>query len=120
MTADRTCTAIFGAAFTDPTLTPGDTVVRAIHVTELRSRIDELRIAAGLPAFAWTTTPLTPGVIVSTVHVDELRTGLRQAYEASGRTLVLATDSGALDGLLIKAAHFRELREAVAVLEAGS
>jgi glucose/arabinose dehydrogenase len=119
MSADRTCTALFGGPFTDPSLTPGASSIRAVHISELRTRIDALRIAAGLPAYGWTDAELPPLTVVKAVHLAELRTALGQAYTANQRTLQLTTDPGSLLGLPIRAAHILELREAVVGLESG-
>ncbi len=39
--------------FIDPALTPGETVVRSVHVTELRETVDALRTRCGLGAAVW-------------------------------------------------------------------
>ena len=62
--------------FTDDLLQPGVTAVKAIHFTELRTRIDALRSAAGLLRFPWTDPVLRAGVTrVRRVHLLELRVG---------------------------------------------
>jgi uncharacterized protein DUF4082/Big-like domain-containing protein/fibronectin type III domain protein len=48
-------------ALTDDPLTARSTPIRAAHITELRAAIDTLRVARGLPTFAWTDPVLTPG-----------------------------------------------------------
>ena len=48
-------------AFTDDPLQPGVTVVKAIHITELRSAIATKRQKAGLSSPAWTDANLTTG-----------------------------------------------------------
>ena len=54
LTATQSFTVTVGAArpFTDEVIRPGVTPVRAVHFTELRTRIDGLRSAAGLGRFA--------------------------------------------------------------------
>ena len=99
---------------------PEVTPVRAVHFQELRTRIDALRVRAGLPAFAWTDRVLTPGVTpVGRVHVTELRTALRAAYAAAGRPVPRYTDARVTPGTTpIRASHITELRAAVVELEA--
>ena len=68
------------AAFTDDPLVPGVTPVRAVHLLELRARIDALRRRAGLPAFGWTDAQVVPGVTPArAAHLLELRSALGDA-----------------------------------------
>ena len=55
---------------------PGATV-KAIHVTELRARLDEARAAIGVPAMVYTDPSLAAGDVVKAVHVQELRAGVK-------------------------------------------
>ena len=96
--ATQSFTVVVGAAqpFTDDVIRPGVTPVRAVHFTELRTRIDGLRSAAGLGRFAWTDPVLTAGVTpVRLVHLLELRSALAEAYEAAGRPAPRWTERGA-------------------------
>ena len=114
-----TVTVARTAPFTDDPLRPGVTPVRAVHVTELRTRIDGLRRAAGLGPFAWTDPVLTPGVTpVRLAHLRELRAALAQAYAAAGRPVPRWTDASPVAGTTpIRAVHLTELRTAVRALE---
>jgi hypothetical protein len=72
--------------FTDDPLVPGVTMIQAVHITELRARIDALRIRYGLAAFSWTDPSLTVGVtLVRAQHILDLRTALAEAYAAAGQ-----------------------------------
>jgi hypothetical protein len=51
------------AQFTDDPLTPG-TPIKAVHVIELRTAINNLRAVFSLPAFVFTDSTLTPRVTV--------------------------------------------------------
>ncbi len=106
-------------AFTDDPLQPGVTPVKAVHFTELRTRIDALRSAAGLLRFSWTDPVLRVGVTrVRRVHLIELRAALVEAYRASGRSAPRWTDALLAAGSTpIWAAHLMELRAAVLALE---
>ena len=112
-------TTTVSASFTDDPLLPGVTPVKAVHFTELRTRIDALRRARGLPAFPWTDRVLTAGVTrVRLAHLLELRTALAEAYAASGRSPPGWTDATPVSGSTrIRAAHLMELRTAVLSLE---
>jgi hypothetical protein len=59
---------------TDPVLTPGVTPVRALHLTELRTALAAVFVAAGLPPRIYTDDPVMP---VRAVHVNELRQAIR-------------------------------------------
>ena len=72
--------------FTDHPIVAGETPVRAIHVTELRARIDALRTREGLTSYGWTDPVLTAGVTPARlVHLLEMRRALAAAYGAAGR-----------------------------------
>ncbi len=45
-------------------LVPRVTVIKAVHVTDLRLAIDQERTRRGLGAFSWTDPVLTPGITV--------------------------------------------------------
>ena len=122
LTATQTFSVTVGsssAPFTDPEIVPGVTPVRAVHYTELRTRIDGLPTAARLGGFAWTDPVLTAGVTrVRLLHLLELRSALAAAYAAAGRTAPSWTDPAPAPGATpIRAAHLMELRAAVSALE---
>ena len=114
-----TVTATATGSFIDDPLVPGVTPVKAVHFTELRTRIDGLRVRAGLQRFAWTDPVLAAGVTpVKLVHLLELRSALEAAYEAVGRSAPSYTDAAAAAGrTLIRTTHLMELRAAVVALE---
>ena len=105
--------------FTDDPIMPGVTPIKAVHFTELRTRIDALRSAGGLARFSWTDPVLRPGVTrVRRVHLLELRQALAEAYSAAGRAAPRWTDASPAAGSTpIRAAHVTELRAAVLALE---
>jgi hypothetical protein len=112
-------TAVFAQAFTDDPLVVRSTLVKAVHVTELRQAIDTLRSRWGLAAFAWTDPALavrsTP---VKAQHLTDLRTALNHTYTKAGRTVPTYTDPTLTARVtLIKASHANELRSAVRSLE---
>ena len=105
--------------FTDDPLQPGATPVKAVHFTELRTRIDALRRAGGLPAVPWTDPVLSAGVTrVRLVHLLELREALAAAHRAAGRSSPGWTDAAPAAGSTpIRTVHLMELRTAVLALE---
>ena len=114
-----TVSTTVSGSFTDDPLQPGVTPVKAVHFTELRTRIDALRAGTDLGRFAWTDLVLRAGVTpVRRVHLLELRAALVEVYRASGRTTPRWTDTSPAAGTTpIRAAHVRELRAAVLALE---
>ena len=101
--------------FTDDPLVPRVTAVKAVHVAELRQRIDELRVRAGLSLFSWTDAVVSQGATpVRAVHLAELRTALLAVYAALSRTPPTFTPPSIVAGVtVIAAAHVAELRAAV-------
>jgi hypothetical protein len=103
--------------FTDDPLAAG-TIVKAVHITELRMRIDALRAAHALPAYSWTDPTLTPGSnVVRAQHIVDLRTALSEAYGAAAVAPPAYTDPGLAAGTTIRTLHITELRGAVVALE---
>ena len=93
--------------------------MKAVHLVELRLRVDALRRAHGLAAFAWTDAVIEPGATpVRAVHPTELRTALDEVYDAAGRVRPRYADASLRAGAtVIRAAHFLELRSAIVTLE---
>jgi hypothetical protein len=115
----RGVTARFSRVFTDPTLTPLTSIVRAVHFTELRSAIDTLRARQGLTAFGWSDPSLATGATtIKQTHVAELRSAVSAVYAARGLSAPAWTDptiTPAATG--VRAVHITELRAAVLALQ---
>jgi hypothetical protein len=107
-------------SFTDTPLTVGVTPIKAVHVTELRTRIQAQRTRFGLGTFNYTTSTLTAGATTIKVSdIAELRQALAEAYTAAGVAIPTYTDPALTAGATtIKAVHITELRSAVIALEA--
>lgn len=102
------------APFTDSTLTAGTSGVKAVHVNELRARINALRGKYGLGAFSFTDATLTIGATaILGLHVVELRTALAEVYTAASLSAPTYTDPTIGTGTTLKAVHIAELRTAV-------
>lgn len=88
-----------------------NTMIKVIHVTELRVNIDVLRGRQGLAAFSWTDPVLTShSSNIKAVHLNELRNALEPVI--GSRTWTDDTIQPRVT--TVKAAHFNELRSAVA------
>jgi hypothetical protein len=104
--------------FVDDPLTPRETTVKAIHIEELRERVNALRQWNGLEAATWSTaTESLRGLAVGRAQIEELRSALDPVYVALGQPTPSYTDASPIGGsTLIKAAHVAELRAAVAAV----
>jgi len=72
----RSLAGLSPVVWTDSTLTPKVTVVKKIHVDELRTRLDEAFMKLGCTSSSRTYTDptLTPKVtVIKNVHIDQLR-----------------------------------------------
>jgi hypothetical protein len=95
-------------AFTDQPVAAG-TIVKQVHVTELRAAIDALRAAAGLGAFGYSDDG---SLIVRAQHIMQLRTALDAARSAASLP-ALGYGETVTSGSVIKAAHINEIRPGV-------
>jgi len=104
--------------FTDDPLLAGS-VIRALHILELRFRINAVRVTKGLAAFTWGDPTLTPGsMIIKTQHIIDLRSALAAAYVAAALTPPTYTDPVLTTGVTVaRAVHIAELRAAVIAIE---
>lgn len=109
------CPSPTAFSYTDPSLTPGISKIRAIHINELRSNIATLRANLNLTAFSFTDPTLTPGAAaVRAVHISELRSALDAVYTACRQTAPVYTDPALTPGIsTVRAVHINELRAKV-------
>jgi uncharacterized delta-60 repeat protein len=104
------------ASFTDDPLTRTISVIRAVHITELRTRIDAVRAHYGLGPFPYADA-ITPGITkVRAQHILDLRTALAQAYAAAQLTPPTYSTTPAI-GVIIVVKDIAELRAAVLAIE---
>jgi uncharacterized repeat protein (TIGR01451 family) len=99
--------------FTDDPISIGQTMAKAVHITELRTAVNAVRAAAGLPPATFSDSPLAAGLRVRAVHLTELRSNLDPARAAIGVPALVYTDPTLPAGAIIKAAHVRDLRAGV-------
>ena len=110
-------TALITVAFTDTPLVAG-TVIKAVHINELRTRIDAIRVAHGLLAVTWPA--MTPGVTpILASDILEMREALLDAYNAPPRDPPIYTTTPA-PGAPVVVADVAELRTAVIAIECGA
>jgi hypothetical protein len=98
--------------FTDPTLTAGLTLVKRVHVTQLRQAVGSMRQAAGLSAFTWSDNSIVIGTtLIRAQHVSDLRTALQEARDALDLDGLVFTDGTLTPQLtVVKRVHIQELR----------
>jgi hypothetical protein len=86
------------------------TVIKAVHIDQLRTAVNAMRTAAVLTPTTFTDGSL-PGVIIKRLHISELRTSLDAARSTIGLAAIGYTDSTLTPGVtIVKAAHIQELR----------
>ncbi len=98
--------------FTDDPLIVQSTVVKAEHVTQLRTAVNAVRGLAGLSAASFTDPTLTSAIFIKAVHLTDLRNALDPARSNLGLPPMAYTDSTPT-GVVVKATHFQELRTGV-------
>lgn len=95
--------------FTDASIAPRVTRVKAQHFIDLRVAIGAVRTFAGLPAFSYTNA-VAPGQRIRRADLTEMRTALAEARSAIGLPPVAVTDATPTS---IRAVHVQELRTGV-------
>ena len=58
-------------------LIPGITPINAIHLTELRTALNDAYRAVGRTPPTYTDSPAVTGLIIKAVHLNELRSSVR-------------------------------------------
>jgi len=104
-------------AFTDDPLTVFATIIKAIHILELRGRIDALRVTYGFPPFNWADPALAAGSRIRWHHIIDLRQALYPIYAAVGFVQPAYTDPDLQVGMVVRAAHVQQIRNALKAIE---
>jgi hypothetical protein len=115
------CTSHCTINWTDPSLTPNVTPVRAVHVDELRDCINWARGLAGLDAYAWNDSTITVNSTkIRAVHITDMRTAISQVCAQNGQSAPTWTDPVLTpNSSPIRAVHINELRNAITTCEAA-
>jgi hypothetical protein len=116
-TATADITVLQPIAFTDDPLVPGQTVIKVVHILELRARVNAQRVRFGLAEINL-HAPVAGVTMITTQQLLQIRTALAEAYAAAGVLAPNFTDPGLPPGTFIKAVHIKELRAAIVTLEA--
>ena len=86
-----------------------DTIIRALHFTQLRTAVNAMRASAGLAPLAADATVAT-GQLIRASHLTALRSGLNEARAAIGLPALSYTDATLT---VVKSVHVQELRNGV-------
>jgi all-beta uncharacterized protein len=106
-----------GLPFADGPLAARTSVVRAAHITELRSRINALRALRGLPAYSYSNPSIAAGSsVIRAQDITEMRQALQQVYAAGGLTLRAYSTVVGVGGV-ITIADIMDLCAAVVAIE---
>jgi microcystin-dependent protein len=100
-------------SFSNPVLTPRVDVIRAAHITELRTQINVYRGQLGLASFVFSDSLVPGSSVVKAVHILELRAALHEAYVQAGLLPPSYTDPALVPGTTAKALHISQIRDAV-------
>jgi fibronectin type 3 domain-containing protein len=98
--------------FTDDPVIAGVTTAKAVHLIELRTAAESLRVAAGLAPFTYADA-VTAQLIMKTTHVTEVRSAISAARAQLALPAVAYTDPSVSAGGTLKAIHWNELRGGV-------
>lgn len=102
-----------GVVFTDDPLVAASTVVKSVHMTQLRTAVNAMRTAAGLATFNFTNSP-TVGTTIRASQLTQLRSNLDAARSTIGLSPITYTDQTITAGTtVVKAAHITQLRNGV-------
>ncbi len=100
--------------FTDPSITAGVTLVKLIHMSELRQAAAALRTTAGSGVFAFTDPVLATSTLIKADHIQELRTAVAQARATLGVSTFVFTDPTLTVGATtVRGTHVQDLRNGV-------
>jgi hypothetical protein len=100
--------------FTDDPLVAQSTLVKATHITQLRTAVDAVRALASLGAGSYTDPSLTANVtLVKAAHINNLRSALDAARSALSLSAISYGETVTASATSIKTSHITELRNGV-------
>ena len=84
--------------------------IKAVHMTQARTAVSAMRVAAELAPATFTDASLT-GVVIQALHVTELRNALDAARSAIGLPAIVYVDSTITPGVTtVKTSHVLQVR----------
>jgi len=116
--ASTTECGVAAPTFTNDPLAPAATIIKAVHITEPRARIDAVRIRYGLTPFTYTHTSIAAGTAAATaVDFMELRAAIADVYALAGFAPPVYTHGSLIPGAVIQAVDLTEIRQAIVAIE---
>jgi hypothetical protein len=87
-------------------------LIRASHVLDLRTAINQTRMARGLAAYLFTDALTPQTTVVRAIHVTKLRQALDEVYAAASLPPPNYTDQVITPGVtVVKGVHITEIRQ---------
>lgn len=105
------------APFTDDPLVPRVHAMRALHIDELRARINALRTNLRLSTIPWSEATTASVAVIKATHIAEMRAALDDVYGRVKQPPPQYAEGTLAAGTPIKAVHIMQLRAAVRALE---
>lgn len=102
--------------WTDPTITANTTNIRGVHLTQLRTAVNNELIRRSLAAVSFTDTITSGSTSIKKAHIDELRAAIYQAAIAPACTTDTVTPPSWTDPTItanitnIRKVHIDEMR----------
>jgi hypothetical protein len=98
--------------FADDPLVPMQTVIKTVHLSELRSAVNAVRIAGGLEPFVFTDSD-PAGMTIKAIHVQELRIALDEARSMIGLPQITYMNALTSGSTPVRAIDVTEIRDGV-------
>lgn len=104
----------FSIQWTNDPLQPDITLVRKVHVDELRAWINNRRQDIGLSPFSWTDPDIIANsTLVRDDHINDLRTAISGVHTTCGQTAPTWSETLTANVTNIRAIHVEEIRDKV-------
>jgi uncharacterized repeat protein (TIGR01451 family) len=98
--------------FTDDPIVANATMIKAVHLAEIRVAVNALRALAGLAPVTF-AEEINNSVFVKATHINELRAALDAARATLAQPAMSYIDPVLNGGYLVKASHIQQLRAGV-------
>lgn len=97
--------------FTDDPLVAGQTIIKAVHLTQLHTAVNAVRTAAGLTQYSFTA--VAPGQLVTAARIEEIRNALAPARQGLNLPAASYTRSPLAVGMVVFSTDISDTRNGV-------